>query len=63
MFENDDKATLKHDAEMYSMVFVILGVICFVSYFIQVSVQWIKQIWMWLLFMLSSLFELNIITK
>ncbi|XP_037019811.2 ATP-binding cassette sub-family B member 5 [Artibeus jamaicensis] len=35
MFENDDKTTLKHDAEMYSMVFVILGVICFVSYFIQ----------------------------
>ncbi|XP_054420503.1 ATP-binding cassette sub-family B member 5 [Pteronotus mesoamericanus] len=35
MFENDDKTTLKHDAEMYSMVFVILGVICFISYFIQ----------------------------
>lgn len=37
MFENDDKTTLKHDAEIYSMIFVILGVICFVSYFIQVS--------------------------
>ncbi|GAB5568598.1 ATP-binding cassette sub-family B member 5 isoform X1 [Prionailurus iriomotensis] len=35
MFENDDKTTLKHDSEMYSMIFVILGVICFVSYFIQ----------------------------
>ncbi|XP_036912141.1 ATP-binding cassette sub-family B member 5 [Sturnira hondurensis] len=35
MFENDDKTTLKHDAEMYSMVFVILGVTCFISYFIQ----------------------------
>ncbi|XP_047610351.1 ATP-binding cassette sub-family B member 5 [Phacochoerus africanus] len=35
MFENDDKTTLKHDAEMYSMIFVILGIICFVSYFIQ----------------------------
>ncbi|KAM8771060.1 ATP-binding cassette sub-family B member 5 [Rhynchonycteris naso] len=35
MFENDDKTTLKHDAEIYSMVFIILGVICFVSYFIQ----------------------------
>ncbi|XP_059251683.1 ATP-binding cassette sub-family B member 5 [Mustela nigripes] len=35
IFENDDKASLKHDAEMYSMIFVILGVICFVSYFIQ----------------------------
>ncbi|XP_073754677.1 ATP-binding cassette sub-family B member 5 isoform X3 [Callorhinus ursinus] len=35
MFENDDKTTLKHDAEIYSMIFVILGVICFVSYFIQ----------------------------
>ncbi|XP_027629986.1 LOW QUALITY PROTEIN: ATP-binding cassette sub-family B member 5 [Tupaia chinensis] len=35
MFEDDDKATLKHDAETYSMIFVILGVICFVSYFMQ----------------------------
>ncbi|KAB1276769.1 ATP-binding cassette sub-family B member 5, partial [Camelus dromedarius] len=35
MFENDDKTTLKHDAEIYSIIFVILGVICFVSYFIQ----------------------------
>ncbi|XP_004604151.2 ATP-binding cassette sub-family B member 5 [Sorex araneus] len=35
MFENDDKTTLKHDAEVYSMIFVILGVICFISYFIQ----------------------------
>ncbi|XP_019299110.2 ATP-binding cassette sub-family B member 5 [Panthera pardus] len=35
MFENDDKTTLKHDSEIYSMIFVILGVICFVSYFIQ----------------------------
>ncbi|XP_016072489.1 PREDICTED: ATP-binding cassette sub-family B member 5 [Miniopterus natalensis] len=35
MFENDDRTTLKHDAEIYSMVFVILGVICFVTYFIQ----------------------------
>ncbi|XP_045876922.1 ATP-binding cassette sub-family B member 5 [Meles meles] len=35
IFENDDKTSLKHDAEMYSMIFVILGVICFVSYFIQ----------------------------
>lgn len=37
MFENDDKTTLKHDAEMYSMIFVILSVISFVSYFFQVS--------------------------
>ncbi|XP_047703316.1 ATP-binding cassette sub-family B member 5 [Prionailurus viverrinus] len=35
MFENVDKTTLKHDSEMYSMIFVILGIICFVSYFIQ----------------------------
>ncbi|XP_019507534.1 PREDICTED: ATP-binding cassette sub-family B member 5, partial [Hipposideros armiger] len=35
MFENDDKTMLKHDADIYSMIFVILGVICFVSYFIQ----------------------------
>uniref|UniRef100_A0A8C7B913 ATP-binding cassette sub-family B member 5 n=2 Tax=Neovison vison TaxID=452646 RepID=A0A8C7B913_NEOVI len=35
IFENDDKTSLKQDAEMYSMIFVILGVICFVSYFIQ----------------------------
>ncbi|XP_036182886.1 ATP-binding cassette sub-family B member 5 [Myotis myotis] len=35
MFEKDDKTTLKRDAEIYSMVFIILGVICFVSYFIQ----------------------------
>ncbi|XP_060052095.1 ATP-binding cassette sub-family B member 5 [Erinaceus europaeus] len=35
MFENDDKATLKHDAEIYSIIFVILGVICFVSFFMQ----------------------------
>ncbi|XP_050641357.1 ATP-binding cassette sub-family B member 5 [Macaca thibetana thibetana] len=35
MFGNKDKTTLKHDAEMYSMIFVILGVICFVSYFMQ----------------------------
>ncbi|XP_032159920.1 ATP-binding cassette sub-family B member 5 [Mustela erminea] len=35
IFENDDKTSLKHDAEMYSMIFVILGVICFVGYFIQ----------------------------
>ncbi|XP_072639930.1 ATP-binding cassette sub-family B member 5 isoform X6 [Canis lupus baileyi] len=35
MFENDDKTTLKHDAEMYSMIFVILSVISFVSYFFQ----------------------------
>ncbi|XP_011829301.1 PREDICTED: ATP-binding cassette sub-family B member 5 [Mandrillus leucophaeus] len=35
MFGNKDKTTLKHDAEMYSMIFVILGVICFVSYFTQ----------------------------
>ncbi|ELK12571.1 ATP-binding cassette sub-family B member 5 [Pteropus alecto] len=39
MFENDDKTTLKHDAEIYSMIFVILGVICFVSYFIQ-DISW-----------------------
>nr|XP_055170726.1 ATP-binding cassette sub-family B member 5 [Nyctereutes procyonoides] len=36
MFENADKTTLKHDAEMYSMIFVILSVISFVSYFFQV---------------------------
>ncbi|XP_012514854.1 PREDICTED: ATP-binding cassette sub-family B member 5 [Propithecus coquereli] len=35
MFENNDKTTLKHDAEIYSMIFVILGAICFVSYFMQ----------------------------
>ncbi|XP_002818217.3 ATP-binding cassette sub-family B member 5 [Pongo abelii] len=35
MFGNNDKTTLKHDAEIYSMIFVILGVICFVSYFMQ----------------------------
>ncbi|XP_007980116.2 ATP-binding cassette sub-family B member 5 [Chlorocebus sabaeus] len=35
MFGNKDKTTLKHDAEIYSMIFVILGVICFVSYFMQ----------------------------
>ncbi|EHH52281.1 P-glycoprotein ABCB5 [Macaca fascicularis] len=35
MFGNKDKTTLKHDAEMYSTIFVILGVICFVSYFMQ----------------------------
>uniref|UniRef100_A0A2K6URP3 ABC-type xenobiotic transporter n=1 Tax=Saimiri boliviensis boliviensis TaxID=39432 RepID=A0A2K6URP3_SAIBB len=35
MFGNNDKTTLKHDAEIYSMIFVILGVISFVSYFMQ----------------------------
>lgn len=59
MFENDDKTTLKRDAEIYSMVFVILGVICFVSYFIQVSFQWIKQVWTWLFSMSSSIWVKN----
>ncbi|XP_069852221.1 ATP-binding cassette sub-family B member 5 isoform X4 [Dipodomys merriami] len=35
MFEHDNKTTLKHDAELYAMIFVILGIICFVSYFMQ----------------------------
>ncbi|KAM6202323.1 ATP-binding cassette sub-family B member 5 [Rhynchocyon petersi] len=35
MFEKDDQATLKHEAEIYSLIFVILGVICFVGYFMQ----------------------------
>ncbi|XP_023565615.1 ATP-binding cassette sub-family B member 5 [Octodon degus] len=35
MFEDDNKPTLKHDAEMYSLMFVILGIICFISYFMQ----------------------------
>ncbi|XP_004464362.4 ATP-binding cassette sub-family B member 5 [Dasypus novemcinctus] len=35
MFENNDKAKLKHDAEIYSTIFVILGIVCFVSYFMQ----------------------------
>ncbi|XP_051708757.2 ATP-binding cassette sub-family B member 5 [Oryctolagus cuniculus] len=35
MFEHDDKTALKHDAEIYSMIFVILGLVCFVSYFMQ----------------------------
>ncbi|XP_048193780.1 ATP-binding cassette sub-family B member 5 [Perognathus longimembris pacificus] len=35
MFGHDNKSTLKHDAEVYAMIFVILGIICFVSYFMQ----------------------------
>nr|XP_012303158.1 ATP-binding cassette sub-family B member 5 isoform X1 [Aotus nancymaae] len=35
MFGNNDRTTLKRDAEIYSMIFIILGVICFVSYFMQ----------------------------
>ncbi|XP_003788539.1 ATP-binding cassette sub-family B member 5 [Otolemur garnettii] len=35
MFEDNNKTTLKHDAEIYSMIFVILGIICFVSYLMQ----------------------------
>ncbi|KAM5271800.1 ATP-binding cassette sub-family B member 5 [Ctenodactylus gundi] len=35
MFKEDNKSTLKHDAEIYSMIFVILGIICFASYFMQ----------------------------
>ncbi|XP_006880348.1 PREDICTED: multidrug resistance protein 1-like [Elephantulus edwardii] len=35
MFEKDDQATLKSEAETYSMLFVILGAICFVGYFMQ----------------------------
>ncbi|XP_034509139.1 ATP-binding cassette sub-family B member 5 [Ailuropoda melanoleuca] len=35
VFEDDDKTTLKRDVEMYSIIFVILGVTCFVGYFIQ----------------------------
>ncbi|KAM6151996.1 ATP-binding cassette sub-family B member 5 [Erethizon dorsatum] len=35
MFEDDNKPTLKRDAEIYSMTFVILGIICFISYFMQ----------------------------
>uniref|UniRef100_A0A7N9CC46 ABC-type xenobiotic transporter n=1 Tax=Macaca fascicularis TaxID=9541 RepID=A0A7N9CC46_MACFA len=42
MFGNKDKTTLKHDAEMYSMIFVILGVICFVSYFMQ-DIAWFDE--------------------
>ncbi|KFO26063.1 Multidrug resistance protein 2, partial [Fukomys damarensis] len=39
MFEDVNKPTLKHDAEIYSMIFVILGIICFISYFMQ-DVAW-----------------------
>ncbi|XP_006832349.1 PREDICTED: multidrug resistance protein 1-like [Chrysochloris asiatica] len=35
VFGKDDKTTLKHETETYSMIFVILGAICFVSYFMQ----------------------------
>ncbi|KAM9216801.1 ATP-binding cassette sub-family B member 5 [Dugong dugon] len=35
MFEKNDKTTLKHEAEIYSMIFVLLGAICFVGFFMQ----------------------------
>jgi Ca2+/Na+ antiporter len=38
MFEDDNKTALKHNAEIYSMIFVIMYIICFVSYFMQVNV-------------------------
>lgn len=35
LFEHDDQTALKHDAEVYSLIFVVLGGVCFVSYFMQ----------------------------
>uniref|UniRef100_UPI004038F499 ATP-binding cassette sub-family B member 5 n=1 Tax=Callospermophilus lateralis TaxID=76772 RepID=UPI004038F499 len=35
MFEGDNKTTLKNNAETYSMIFFILGIISFVSFFMQ----------------------------
>ncbi|XP_058534063.1 ATP-binding cassette sub-family B member 5 [Ochotona princeps] len=35
LFEHDDQSALKRDAELYSLIFVVLGGVCFVSYFMQ----------------------------
>ncbi|KAL1791347.1 ATP-binding cassette sub-family B member 5 [Sigmodon hispidus] len=35
MFEDKNKTTLKHDAELYSMVLVILGIVALVTYLLQ----------------------------
>nr|XP_044991577.1 ATP-binding cassette sub-family B member 5 [Jaculus jaculus] len=35
IFEDHDKSTLKRDAEIYSVILVIFGIVCFVSYFMQ----------------------------
>ncbi|XP_004702768.1 ATP-binding cassette sub-family B member 5 [Echinops telfairi] len=35
IFGKNDTTTLKQEAEVYSMIFVILGAVCFVSYFMQ----------------------------
>lgn len=44
LFEHDDQTALKHDAEVYSLIFVVLGGVCFVSYFMQVIFEWVKQL-------------------
>ncbi|XP_055463525.1 ATP-binding cassette sub-family B member 5 [Psammomys obesus] len=35
MFEDKNKATLKHDAEVYSMLLVVLGIVALVTYLMQ----------------------------
>lgn len=37
MFEDKNKTTLKHDAELYSMMLVILGIVALVTYLMQVN--------------------------
>ncbi|XP_075413697.1 ATP-binding cassette sub-family B member 5 [Tenrec ecaudatus] len=35
VFGKNDKTILKHETEVYSMIFVMLGAVCFVGYFMQ----------------------------
>jgi hypothetical protein len=37
MFEDKNKATLKQDAELYSMMLVVLGIVALVTYLMQVN--------------------------
>lgn len=37
MFEDKNKTTLKQDAELYSMMLVVLGIVALVTYLMQVN--------------------------
>lgn len=45
MFEDKNKTTLKHDAELYSMMLVILGIVALVTYLMQVNFLLTNQPW------------------
>ena len=45
MFEDKNKASLKQDAELYSMMLAVLGVVALVTYLMQVSLLLTEQPW------------------